>query len=163
MKDSLVIADAGPIFSLAIIGKLDILNKIFREVIIPNAVWKEVSVNTEVKYYDDIYNFFKDRVRKISGFNDLTFVMDYGESESVILYKETDADFFLVDDRKARKISENFGIKCIGTIGLLHYSKSLGIVKELRPLFVEFIRNKRYYSLELLNGILIKNEECILN
>jgi hypothetical protein len=29
---------------------------------------------------------------KIKGFNELTFVMDYGESESVILYKELNAD-----------------------------------------------------------------------
>ena len=35
----------------------------------------------------------------ISGFNELSFLMDYGESESVILYKEMDADFLLIDDK----------------------------------------------------------------
>ncbi len=32
MKNGLVIADAGPIFSLALIDKLDILDKLFDEV-----------------------------------------------------------------------------------------------------------------------------------
>jgi predicted nucleic acid-binding protein len=35
MKNGLVIADAGPIFSLAIIDKLELLNQIFDEVKIP--------------------------------------------------------------------------------------------------------------------------------
>jgi len=42
-KNGRVIADSGPIFSLAIIDKLDILNQLFDEVLIPVAVWKEIT------------------------------------------------------------------------------------------------------------------------
>jgi predicted nucleic acid-binding protein len=39
MKNGLVIADSGPIFSLALIDKLEILNELFDEIKIPTAVW----------------------------------------------------------------------------------------------------------------------------
>ncbi len=39
MKNGIIIADTGPIISLALIDKLDILDKLFDEVKIANAVW----------------------------------------------------------------------------------------------------------------------------
>ena len=107
MKNGLVIADAGPIFSLAIINKLEILNGLFTNIKIPHAVWEEITLYKSTEQYKNIHNFFKDKVMHISGFNELSFLMDYGESESVILYKEMDADFLLIDDKKARSIAEN--------------------------------------------------------
>lgn len=82
--------------------------------------------------------------------------MDYGESQSVILYKELQADFLLIDDKKARSIAENFGIHCIGTIGLLSISKDKGLIGSLRPIFDELIINNRYYSIDMLNAVLIQ-------
>lgn len=38
MKNGLVIADSGPIFSLALIDKLDLLDKLFEDVKISHAV-----------------------------------------------------------------------------------------------------------------------------
>ncbi|WP_439482145.1 DUF3368 domain-containing protein [Cyclobacterium plantarum] len=159
MKNGLVISDSRPIFSLSIIDKLEILEEIFEEVFIPPAVWEEITGDETKKHFRKINEFFKDRVKKISGFNELTFVMDYGESESVILYKELNADFLLIDDKKARSIAENFGINCVGTIGVLSTAKEKGIVNELRPLFELFLKNDRYYSVKLLNAILKKHKE----
>lgn len=111
MKNGLVISDSGPIFSLAIIDKLEILNALFNDVYIPEAVWEELTRDKTIGHYPRIVEYFEDKVKKISGFNELTFVMDYGESESVILYKELNADYLLIDDKKARNIAENFGIQ----------------------------------------------------
>lgn len=85
--------------------------------------------------------------------------MDYGESESLILYNELNADFILIDDKKARNIAENFGAKCIGTLGLLSVAKDKKLITELRPIFEEFLRNKRFYALNLMNAILEQNNE----
>lgn len=131
MKNGLVISDAGPIISLAIIDCLEILNNIFNEIFIPQAVWEEVTREKTVEYYPKIVDFFKHKVKEISGFNELTFVMDYGESESVMLYKEIDADYLLIDDKKARNIAENFGINCIGTIGILSIARDRNLIFEL--------------------------------
>lgn len=159
MKNGLVIADAGPIFSLAIIDKLELLNHLFDEIKISKAVWEEITLDKTTEFYNKIELFFKPKVIKIKGFNELTFVMDYGESESVILYKELNADFLLIDDKKARKIAENFDIKCIGTLGILSVAKDKGLIKELRPIFKTFLKNDRYYSLKLLNILLERHNE----
>ena len=89
--------------------------------------------------------------------------MDFGESESVLLYQETNADYLLIDDKKARLIAENFGINCIGTIGLLSIAKDKGVVNELKPIFEAFLRNKRYYSLNLMNKVLVDKAEEEIN
>lgn len=159
MKNGLVIADAGPIFSLAIIDKLELLNHLFDEIKISKAVWEEITLDKTTEFYNKIELFFKPKVIKIKGFNELTFVMDYGESESVILYKELNADFLLIDDKKARKIAENFDIKCIGTLGILSVAKDKGLINELRPIFKTFLKNDRYYSLKLLNILLERHNE----
>lgn len=40
-------------------------------------------------------------------------VMDYGESESILLYEELKADYLLIDDNKARMLAESLNINCI--------------------------------------------------
>jgi uncharacterized protein len=123
MKNGLLIADSGPVFSLALINELRLLDCLFDEIRIPHAVWEEITLNKTTKFYKEVFDFFETKTIKISSFNDLTFLMDYGESESLILYKELNADFLLIDDKKARNIAENFNISCIGTLAYYQSQK----------------------------------------
>ena len=159
MKNGIVIADAGPIISLTLADKLEILDDLFDEIKIADAVWIEITRDESKPFVKKIKKYFLNKVYKIQGFNELTFVMDDGESESVILYLEQNADFLLIDDKKARNIAENLGIKCIGTLGLLAAAKDKGFIAELRPIFVKFLFNKRFYAVELLNAILSQKGE----
>lgn len=159
IKRGLVIADTGPIISLAVIKKLELLDALFGEVLIPFAVWEELQQSIKTSEFHIIEKYFKTKVRKINSINNLTFIMDYGESESVILYKELNARFLLIDDKKARKIAENFQVECIGTIGILIAAKKSGQIKKLKPNFVTLLKNKRYFSKSLLNRILADNHE----
>ncbi|WP_373514229.1 DUF3368 domain-containing protein [Persicitalea sp.] len=160
MKNGLIISDSGPIFSLATIGKLEILDALFEKICIPDAVWKEITRDKTTKYYGELAAYFDGKVRSISGFNELEFIMDYGESEAVLLYRELSADFLLIDDKKARAIAESFGMQCVGTIGVLSIAREKGLIGELRPLFEHFLKNGRYYSLKLLNAFLKEHNEA---
>jgi len=162
MKNSLVIADSGPIFSLALIDKLEILNDLFDDIRIPYAIWTEITINKSKSDYQKLYDFFKDKTCHITGLNELAFVMDFGESEALILYKELQADFLLIDDKKARRIAETLNVNCIGILGLLSTAKDKGLIGQLKPYFEKFLNNKRYYSIDLLNAVLTeKGEEKI--
>ncbi len=163
MKNGIIIADTGPIISLAIIKHLDILDKLFDEVKISDAVWKELTRDNSKAFVSTIKEYFEDKICQVKSFNDLIFFMDYGESESVLLYQELNADFLLIDDKKARQIAESLNINCIGTLGLLMIAKDKNIIKELRPLFLNFLKNQRFYSLELLNWILQQKNEKIIS
>ena len=162
-KRGIVITDSSPVFSLAVADCLWVLEDLFDSASIPEAVWEEITKDKTSAYYFRIFSFFKDKKHKISGFNDLSFIMDYGESESIILYKELNADFLIIDDKKARKIAQNIGVNCIGTIGVLSIAKERGLIKELNPIFKNLLNNKRFYSIELLNAILEKNKEAKIN
>lgn len=54
MKNGIVVADAGPIFSLALIDKLDILDKIFDEIKIANAVLEEITRDKSKSFVETI-------------------------------------------------------------------------------------------------------------
>jgi predicted nucleic acid-binding protein len=154
----IVVADAGPIISLAVIDKLSILNSLFGNISIPGAVWEELLSYVDVFNIPQIYSY-QDNVKKINVENNLEQFMDKGESEAVLLCKEMQADYLLIDDKKARMIAEEMSIACIGTIAVLIKAKSENLIKELRPLFVELLDKKRYYSVDLLNKVLSSSNE----
>ena len=162
MKKGVVIADAGPIFSLATLDLFPILDKLFEEVYIPYAVWKEISQYEDKPFHKIICEFFENRVINIKGFNELAFVLDYGESEAILLYKELNANYLVIDDKKARDIAEYLNINCLGTLGLLVAAKKKGLIANLKPTFEKLLSNKRYYSKDLLNQILSENGEDVL-
>jgi hypothetical protein len=79
MKNGLVILDSGPIFSLASVNRLEILDSLFDKAVIPKAVWQEITFHKTTESYEIIERFLEKRVVEIEGFNELSFVMDYGE------------------------------------------------------------------------------------
>lgn len=154
-KSSRVILDAGPVISLALVGKLEILSRIFNEIMIPEAVWEETTRCKTFPEIPQITSFFKNRIKKIVTTNDLISVMGRGESEAVLLYRELNADFLVIDDKRARFIAEESGVNCIGTLAVLMKAKEKGLEKELRPLFIKLLENKRYFKIDDLNQILL--------
>lgn len=158
----IVIADTGVIISLELVNGLELIEKTFGSLYIPNAVWEELNEYGKDFYNTEFLNYLKSRIISIKGINNLSLLMDYGESESVILYKELEADFLIIDDAKARLVAESLNVNCIGSIGLLIKAKELGLINELRPIFINWVENKRHFSKKLLNNILASiNENSI--
>lgn len=160
-KSLTVVLDTGPVISLAIIDKLDILTHLFDEIYIPTAVWDELRGSEFFKDYPGIETFFKWKVKSVKSFNELILIADYGESESMLLYREVEADFLIVDDKKARSIAEALEINCIGTLAILIKAKEKRLISHLRPVFDKLINNRRYYSIDVLNKILANQNEKI--
>jgi uncharacterized protein len=157
-----VIADTGALISLVHIGRIDLIEKVFNEFYLSKAVWVELNKYDNPYFDHSALTALKAKVREISSKNYLAMVMDLGESESVILYEEMQADYLLIDDNKARLIAESFNINCIGTLGLLLKAKQKGFITELKPIFEKLIQAGRYFSKRLLNDILIKIGESTL-
>ena len=90
-KDKTVVLDTGPVISPSIIDKLDLLTHLFDKIFIPNAVWEELNRSEFFQAFPKIKAFFESRVKSITRVNELILIADYGESESMILYKELGA------------------------------------------------------------------------
>lgn len=121
----LIISDTTPIISLIKADKLYLLEKMFGNVIIPKAVYDELTVNE--KYGKEIAElkeaiFIKvSKVENNASVNILRNVtgLDAGESEAIVLAEENDADLLLMDEHKGRQVAKKLGIRITGTIGIL--------------------------------------------
>lgn len=154
-----VIADTGVLISLALVRRLDLIKKVFGEFFIADAVWKELKNYENPEIDKAVFNSLEEKVLTIKSSNYLSMIMDYGESESVILYKELNADYLLIDDQRARIIAESLDINCIGSIGLLLKAKQKGLIVNLKDIFEQWMKSQRYFSKKLLNEVLVFSGE----
>jgi predicted nucleic acid-binding protein len=58
--------------------------------------------------------------------------LDLGESETIVLAKELNANWVLMDEKKGRRKLTQLGLQKIGTLGLLLKAKEIGLLTEIR-------------------------------
>lgn len=151
----ILVADTGALISLIHINQLILLDKLFGGFYLPFAVWVELN-NYDNPLFDrtQLYDLHS-RILQVDSKTQAVPLMDYGESESMILYKQLGADFLLIDDQRAREIAESLNINCIGTLGILIKAKKEGLLSALKPLFQQLVSVGRYYSKSILNQALV--------
>lgn len=117
-----VIVDTSVLISLDKINLLQILCKMYKEVILPEAVVSEFgSINLECHSIRKVESSLTNLLAR-----DLN--LGKGESEVITFGYETGLTA-LIDDLKARKIAEDLGLKITGTIGVLLKAENLGLIK----------------------------------
>jgi predicted nucleic acid-binding protein len=142
----IVIVDTSVLIALEKIDLLQILCKIYKEIILPEAVVREFgNVNFEC------YSLKKVESRLINVLmQDLN--LGKGESEVIALAYETNFKV-LIDDLKARKVAENLGLSISGSIGVLLKAEKLGIIDSALKKTQELKEMGFYVSNELLSEI----------
>lgn len=131
----LVISDTSTVTNLIQIGKLDLLEKLFGEVLIPQKVYEELSDYENQKVQLDSCDWIL--VKTVSdrrAVAELREILDAGEAEAIILAQESKADFLIIDERKGRKVAEERGLRIIGLLGVLTRAKKAGHISRLKPL-----------------------------
>jgi predicted nucleic acid-binding protein len=142
----IVIVDTSVLIALEKIDLLQILCKIYKEIILPEAVVREFgNINFEC------YSVKKVESRLINVLmQDLN--LGKGESEVIALAYETNFKV-LIDDLKARKVAENLGLSISGSIGVLLKAEKLGIIDSALKKTQELKEMGFYVSNELLSEI----------
>lgn len=121
----IVIADTTPIITLMKLQRLDLLEKLFDTVIVPNAVYEELVSNsnyqTEAQMVVECPFLKRLEVSDRQSIKILREVvgLDAGESEAIALAEEKHADLLIIDERKGRRVAKQMELKIIGTIGIL--------------------------------------------
>ncbi len=120
----LIVSDTSCITNLIQIDQFNLLSAIYTTVIISPVVKKELQ---------QFHLFSDEDVEKLNlliqtpinnaAVNQLMLQLDAGESESIILAEELNADFLLVDERKATKIANERGLTTIGILGVILLAK----------------------------------------
>jgi predicted nucleic acid-binding protein len=156
----IIVANTTPIISLASIGRLDILEKLFGKVMIPEAVYQEIKAKPGYGYEQVDGAFIE--VRAIQGLLYKDFLLtqlDSGEAETIILAKEVNADFVIIDENLGYRIANNAGLTAIRTLSLLLKAKEKGHIEQVKPLLDEMITKGRWYSSAVYRAFLEKAGE----
>ena len=124
-----VIVNATPIIALSVIGKLDLLNRLYGVVYIPPKVYEEVLAGgpggigrNELKNAKWIRVMpLQDSVRA-----HLLSDLDPGEAEVIALALEVGSELVVIDELLARRHAKRIGLTLTGTIGILIKAKQTG-------------------------------------
>jgi predicted nucleic acid-binding protein len=143
----IVVSNTTPIISLASIGKIDLLKKLFDNIYIPRAVYDEIKSKDSFGFDEIDDKFFivkevKDKLAVDILLNDL----DLGETQTIVLAKELNADIVLIDENIGYKIASSQDLTVKRTLSLIIASKNKGYIDTVKPILDDMISKKRWIS-----------------
>jgi len=118
----IIVSDTTPLNYLILIGRENILHQLFGSVIIPQAVFNELSAtgaSEKVRLWVKELPFWIEVKQTVLIPDSSLDILDTGEKEAIMLAQEISADLLLVDDWQARLAAINLGIRITGTLGIL--------------------------------------------
>lgn len=147
----IVVADASVLIGLSSIGYLHLIQDQFAgKVLIPPAVWKEVveqggdrpgSHQVSKADWINVHDLKNQDISRI-----LKMELDEGESEAIALADELKADVVLLDEKDARRIAKQLGLRVLGTIGILVWGKRVGKINNLRQV-LDILQNRAMFRI----------------
>ena len=142
----IVVSDSTSLIGLAKIGRLDLLQKVFSKISIPEEVFREVvEKGGDRPGAQDIRNADWIEIVPVKDKTQVDLLMislDKGEAEVLALAKELPADLIMIDEGKARKSAVIADYDVMGLLGLFVLAKNLGLVPKIQPLIEQLQRNR---------------------
>jgi len=155
----IVISDSTPLHYLILIYEIDVLPKLFGQVVIPQAVFDELQhENTP----PDVKSWIADappwlEVRHTSATADPQLaVLGSGEREAIVLAQELRADLLLMDDKAGRHEAERRNLKFIGSLAVLEEGAKRGLVN-LPEALARLQQTSYRISRDVLESLLERN------
>lgn len=160
----IVVSNTTPLIGLASIGRFELLRQLFGEIYIAKAVYDE-AVTAGRKKGGAKREVSRARWIKVVEVKDHLAVevlldeLDLGEAESIVLAREMDAEWVLMDEKKGRRKLSQLRMQKIGTLGILLKSKEKGLIKTIRK-DIEQLREKGFsISQPVIDAVLKQAKE----
>jgi len=157
----IVIADSSALVALAVCDVLHLLEPLFGNIRVPQAVFDEVNI-TNKPQAKVLQEFLTDKVVSVS----LAMVtiekssgLGKGELEAIALYKQESADLLLIDDARAKKTAYINNVEVMGSLGVLLLAKQQQLIVTIRPLLDKLSDSDIFVSDDLLERILVLASE----
>ena len=157
----IVISDTSVITNLAAIQHLQLLPQLYERVIIPEAVYRELAdINPPVPGTLEVQSASWLEVRRVFNREVVERLqeevsLDSGESESIALALELNAELLLIDERRGRAEADRLGLRITGLLGILVEAKHQNLIVSVKPLMDALIATSEFrVSLALYDQIL---------
>ena len=161
-----IVSNTSPILNLAITGHLSLLHEQFGEVAIPAAVWDELRVEENLPGSPAVRKAVAAGWIRVTVVKDRALVqvlqreLDKGESETIALALQLQAEWTLLDEREGRKVAKSLGLKVTGVLGVLLRAWREGKLPALREALDELRRRAGFYiGTELYNDLIRESGE----
>ena len=155
-----VIVNSTPLIVLSNINHLSLLQKLYKDIYIPQAVFDEVTAKSDSACQQIKNNLDWIHVCKIKNENEKKMYrakLHAGEVEVMILAQEDEKeDLLIIDDNSAKKPDKFLGLKVTGSLGILLKAKKEALISEVTPLLNELMQNRFYITPQILD--LVKKE-----
>ena len=158
---SAVVSDTSVLHYLSVIKQFHCLPKLFGQIFVPPAVWKELNCRLDLPAYTFALDATTAGWLKVEPPHDKQAVysllssLGAGESEAIILAKELQPSLLLMDDLDGRLMARKLQVPVTGTIGILSRARKHGLIVKLKPLLDELIATHRFrFDSELYTKIL---------
>jgi predicted nucleic acid-binding protein len=144
----IAIIDSSCLINLVHLELASRLPHYFDRVYVPRSVQIEVNKKHKFRHrLNKLYStgiFLRCNCRDETSFRLLAVELDAGEAEGVVQAQERRADFFLVDERKARAIGTRQGLVACGTVRLLARLCLDGYAEDIWVLVRKLRRERRF-------------------
>ena len=138
-----IVINSSPLIALSCINQLKLLDNLFEEIIIPQAVYKETVINgNDKKIEREINELSNFEIIQVTDSDTLEFIIDIldeGEAEVIAIAKEQKIQTVVIDELKGRKYARKHNLNTIGSLGILVLSKKKGLIKEVAPLLQKML------------------------
>ena len=147
-----VVSDASPLICLSGLRQLDLLRLLYGSVLVPEAVWQEVTrppsftaPTTPAAVSDaKAAGWLKVAVATNRPLvTQLETTLDPGEAEAIALAVENKRNLLLIDERDGRQALA-LGVEITGTLGVLLRAKTTGQIAAIQPLIKQLIQDHNF-------------------
>ncbi|MEH2415449.1 DUF3368 domain-containing protein [Nostoc sp.] len=159
----IIVSDTSPINNLAAINHLHLLQQLYGTVLIPEAVYRELTdPNFPVAGAIEVQTFIWIQTRPVQDrilVEALSNELDIGEAEAMsddkplrvyALALEMKADQVLIDERRGRMIAARLNLAYTGILGVLVEAKSQRLISAVKPLLDALINQAGFWVAEPL-------------
>ena len=154
-----VVADTTPIRYLTCVGYLDLLPRLFENVLIPAVVYEELQhpatpqpVRAALKPTPTWLKVISTEVTD----DPILQVLDEGERAALTLGLRLGADLILMDERKGAAVARRKGLPFTGTLGILILAAERQWL-DLADAFARLRQTNFHYSEDLLQSLLLQH------
>jgi predicted nucleic acid-binding protein len=156
----IVVADTGPINYLVLIDAIDLLPKLFDQVLAPQAVFDELTdpdtPATVRAWVTRAPDWFRVDPRGAANIEDTDPDLDPGERAAIALGLAVRAALILMDDQAGVAFARRYGLAATGTLGVLDLAARQGLI-DLAEAFEWLKSTTFYYRQGLFDALLARH------
>ncbi len=148
-----VVSNSSPLIALEQIQRLDLLQALFGEVLVPDAVMTEISSVGQrawIRQQSLEFPLLPEALRPALG---------PGEREALCLAMEVKASAIILDDEPARRAASQLKVPVIGTAGVLVLAKERRLIAAVKPCLDALLENRFFLARAVYELILSRTGE----